>query len=137
MVRLLRSVNLYRHITVTQSPQFTLGLAPGAVCSTGVDRCIKTHTRLYTPRILNADWEAVVLGGGESGWSQGPSWTSHTFRDIKRSHPLVLTGRAHSGSCRLKREPTTGISWAGEAAGPPPYQGPAGSSEHALYIPCC
>ena len=74
-----------------------------------------------------------MLGVGNQVGNRGIR--NHTFRDTERSHPLVLMGGAHSGSCGLKRQPTTGIFWAGEEAGLPPYQGPTGSSEQAPYIP--
>lgn len=35
-----------------------------------------------------------------------------------------LIGRTHSGSMAAARQPTTGIFWAGEAAVPPPKDGP-------------
>lgn len=41
-VLLLQLMNLRGHITITQSPQFTLGFTLGGVHSVGVDKCIMT-----------------------------------------------------------------------------------------------
>ena len=41
-VHLLQLMNLHWHTIITQSPQFTLGLALGVVHSVGLDKCIMT-----------------------------------------------------------------------------------------------